>query len=157
MFDSILKPKDLPRRRFGAGTVVSVAVHVGVIAVAVWVSSRPVEKDEQEVAVTFVKPPPPPPPAAPPAPVPKQNRPPPPKKQSEPATVLQQAIVAPKEIPTDKPVEHEPVKDDTKSVGEGGVSDLANVVGGIHGPVVENRFHRRGTDCNRLRHRISVI
>ncbi len=52
--------------------------------------------------------------------------------------VLQQAIVAPKQIPTAKPKESEVLRDDlSKDVG--GYGDVGNVAGGIHGSVIDAR------------------
>ena len=135
MFDSVLRARDLPKRRFGVGTSISVLAHAGAIAFFVWAASRPQNVDKQDVAVTFVKAPPPPTPPPPP-PAPKTVR--PKVKSAENQTVLQQAIVAPTEVPTEKPEEKEPPKDLTPANGEGGDGgDVAAVPGGIKGPVVD--------------------
>src|SRR5512141_2480496 len=101
MFDSVLRPgQTLPRRRFGSGTVLGIAVYGGLAAFAVWAQASGKKVDRQDVAVTFVKPPPPPPPPPPPA-APRQSRPQP--QTDKPATVLSQAIVAPTELPAAQP------------------------------------------------------
>jgi periplasmic protein TonB len=135
MFDSVLKPETLPRRRFGSGGLLGIVVYVGLAAFAVWAQSSGRKADRQDVAVTFVKPPPPPPPPPPPA-APRQARPKP--KTNQPQTVLQQAIVAPTQVPQEKPPEQEPA-----NMGqgvEGGVEggEVGGVPGGIVGGVVDS-------------------
>ncbi len=135
MFDSVLNKETLPRRRFGAGTLLGALVYIGVAAFAFWAQANVRQKDKQDVAVTFVKPPPPPPPP-PPAPAtvrPKVKTPTPQQ------TVLSQAIVAPTQIPDEKPPEQEPV-DAGKTGGEaGGIEggEVGGVPGGIVGGVVD--------------------
>src|SRR5512133_2911868 len=135
MFDSVLRKETLPRRRFGAGTFLGVAVYAGVAAFAFWAQANVKDRDKQDVAVTFVKPPPPPPP---PPPSPAAVRP-KPKSTPKQATVLSQAIVAPTQIPDEKPPESEPV--DTGKTGgvEGGIEggEVGGVPGGIVGGVVD--------------------
>ncbi len=136
MFDSVLKPETLPKRRFGSGGVLGILIYAGCAAFAVWASTHTTKVDRQDVAVTFVKPPPPPPPP-PPAATPRQARPKP--KPNQPQTVLSQAIVAPTQVPQEKPPEQEPV--DTGPVGEvGGVEggEVGGVPGGIVGGVVDS-------------------
>lgn len=134
MFDSVLRPDQLPKSKFGSGAVIAVLVHVAVLGFAAWASARVAAAAKEEVAVTFVKPPPPPPPPPPPA-APKHNRPKP--QPNKPVTVLQQAIVAPTVIPEEKPEEKEPTNDHV-SIGEGVEGgDVGGVPGGIVGGVVD--------------------
>jgi protein TonB len=133
MFDSVLRPDQLPKSKFGSGAVIAVLVHVGVLAFAAWASARVASVAKEEVAVTFVKPPPPPPP---PPPAPKESRPKPKPQPNKPVTVLQQAIVAPTVIPEEKPEEKEPTE--SHAVGEGVEGgDVGGVPGGIVGGVVD--------------------
>jgi len=63
MFDSVLGRGVTPKSRFGSGAVVSVLLHVGLLAFALWISTRPPAKEEKDVSVVLkVAPPPPPPP-----------------------------------------------------------------------------------------------
>jgi protein TonB len=97
-------------------------------------SSQVVKDKGEEVKVTFVKPAPPAPKAAPKPVRPKIKAAP----DSPPPMVLQQAIIAPREIPTEKPKEADLI--DTSTIGgEGGdgFGDVANVAGGIRGPIVD--------------------
>ncbi len=80
MFDSVLDRGQGPQSRFGAGAVISVLLHVGLFALAVWLSTRPPKEEEKEVEVTFKQAMAPPMAAAPPPPPP----PPPAKKKSNP-------------------------------------------------------------------------
>lgn len=135
MFDSVLRKETLPRRRYGAGTVLGAVVYAGVAAFAFWAQANVKERDKQDVAVTFVKPPPPPPP---PPPAPPTSRPKPKVATPQQATVLSQAIVAPTVIPDEKPPESEPV--DSGRTGEGGGvegGEVGGVPGGIVGGVVD--------------------
>jgi protein TonB len=104
MFDSVLDRGNVPKSRFGAGTVISVVVHVALIAGAIWISTNPPEADELEREVKFVAAPPPPPP-------------PPPKGSSKPKTEKKikkekpktpEKIVQPMEIPIEKPPSRRP-------------------------------------------------
>lgn len=67
MFDSVLGQGSSPRARFGAGTVASVVVHVGLFAIAVFLSTRSPADDQFDAELTFftARPPPPPPPGPP--------------------------------------------------------------------------------------------
>src|SRR5262244_2377951 len=65
MFDAVLDRSNVPRSRFGTGTTLSVILHAGLLALALWLSMRPPAKKEKEVAVKFMLPPPPPPPPPP--------------------------------------------------------------------------------------------
>ncbi len=139
MFDSVLRRESLPKRRFGSGAIIAAAVHAGAILFAVWASATGAMRDRQDVPVTFVKPPPPPPPPPPPA-APRQARP-KPKVLDQPRTVLQQAIVAPTEIPQEKPPEQEPLDIPPNTEGVGGIEggEVGGVPGGIVGGVVDAR------------------
>lgn len=134
MFDSVLRPEQLPKSKFGSGALIATAVHVAVIAFALWASARVARVVKEELKVTFVKPPPPPPP--PPPAAPKENRPKPKPQPNKPVTVLQQAIVAPTVIPEEKPEEKEPTE--SQGVGEGVEGgEVGGVPGGIVGGVVD--------------------
>jgi len=139
MFDNVLQRGNVPRRNWGASSVIAVVFYVLVGGFAVWASARPAIRDAQDMMVKFVKPPPPPPP--PPPPAPPKNRPKPKKVEKASADqpmVLQQAIIAPKEIPTDKPKESDLINSESKGLGEGFESgDVGNVAGGIKGTVVD--------------------
>ena len=107
MFDSVLKSRQQPKRRFGAGALITVAVHAGVIALVVWLSSRPIEEEVKEAEVKFFAaapspPPPPPPPPAGSTLTPKVEK----KVEKRPRKPTE--IIQPKEIPQEKPKEAEP-------------------------------------------------
>ncbi|HSB20769.1 MAG TPA: energy transducer TonB [Anaeromyxobacteraceae bacterium] len=134
MFDSVLRPDQLPKSKFGSGAVIATVVHAAVIAFALWASARVAKVVKDEIKVTFVKPPPPPPP--PPPAAPKENRPKPKPQPNKPVTVLQQAIVAPTVIPEEKPEEKEPTE--SQGIGEGVEGgEVGGVPGGIVGGVVD--------------------
>lgn len=62
MFDSVLDRGSVPKSRFGTGTVISIILHVGLFALALWLSTRPPPVEEKEIEVTFkaaMAPPPP--------------------------------------------------------------------------------------------------
>jgi len=135
MFDAVIhRGYGAPPRYYGAGGIATILIHAGAIAFGLWASSRVVRDKLEDVKVTFVKA------AAPVAkPAPPKVR---PKVKTEPNApapmVLQQAIIAPREIPTDKPKESDLVNTSTLG-GEGGdgFGDVANVAGGIRGPIVD--------------------
>lgn len=137
MFDSVLRRESLPKRRYGSGALLGIFIYAGVAGFAFWAQGQPDTRDTQDVKVTFVKPPPPPPPPPPPA-APKTVRP-KPKSPDAPRTVLQQAIVAPTEIPDAKPPEQEPVESMASGGIEGGIEggEVGGVPGGIVGGVVD--------------------
>jgi protein TonB len=56
MFDSTRNASSSQRSRFGVGTVVSVAVHGGLIALVVVLTTRPVEPKVEEPKLTFIRP-----------------------------------------------------------------------------------------------------
>ena len=67
MFESVLE-QNIPRRRLGRGAILSITGHVLLVALALYVSSRPKTGGQEKLrAVTFFNPPPPPPPPPPPA------------------------------------------------------------------------------------------
>jgi periplasmic protein TonB len=97
-------------------------------------SARVVRDKMEEVKVTFVKQAPPAPKAAPPKVRPKVKT----EPNAPPPMVLQQAIIAPREIPTEKPKESDLVNTSTFGNGDGGEGgDVANVAGGIRGPIID--------------------
>jgi protein TonB len=134
MFDSVLRPGQLPHRRLGSGTVIAIALHAGVVVAAIGISLRPPDALKKDTEVKFVARPKPPPPPPPP-PAPKSVRPKP--KPVEHRTVLKQAIVAPTVIPEEKPPEKEPVPEAPSDDGEAG-GEVGGVAGGIQGGVVDS-------------------
>jgi protein TonB len=56
MFDSTRNVSAGQRSRFGVGTVISVAVHAGLIALVVVLTTRPAEVKPEEPKLTFVRP-----------------------------------------------------------------------------------------------------
>ena len=131
MFDSVRHRGNIPGRRFGAGAVITVLVHVGLLAVVVWLSTRAPEEKELEPEVKFFAaqppPPPPPPPPAGGSSKPKTEK----KIEKKPK---KNEIVQPKEIPQDKPKEAEPEPESEKEAVEGG--QVGGVEGGVAGGVV---------------------
>lgn len=135
MFDAIIhRGYGAPPRYYGTGGLATILVHAGAIGLGVWMSAQAVREKVEEVKVTFVKQAPPAPKAAPPKVRPKVKT-----EPNAPAPmVLQQAIIAPREIPTEKPKESDLV-DTTSLGGEAGegYGDVANVAGGIRGPIID--------------------
>src|SRR5215469_1830940 len=98
MFDAVLNRSNVPQGRIGTGATISIFLHAGLIAFALWISMRPAPKHhEREVAVKFMLPPPPP--QTPPKQVQVFER----KPVAKPDSIIQ-----PKEIPKEKPPEAEP-------------------------------------------------
>lgn len=134
MFDSVLTGGNVPKSRFGAGAVISVIVHVVLLGIVFFLSTRPpaVEKEDAEVkffaAAPAAAPPPPPPP--PPASKPKTQ------KTEKKVIKKPDQIIQPKEIPQDKPkeAEPEPAQEESSEAEEGGQE--GGVVGGVAGGVV---------------------
>ena len=123
MFDSVLE-QNIPRRPLGRGALLSIAVHVALVALALYVSSRPKLLEKKERIVTFLAPPPPPPP-------------PPPAGGSAKPKVEHKTIVKPKDtvVPTKRSVETPPETPKPEPAGvEGGV--VGGVAGGVVGGVV---------------------
>ena len=112
VFDSVLLPQKAPKSRFGAGAIVTVAIHAGVIGAVMLLSSRSVEPEQRLAEVKFfsgrapapgpVPAPPPPAAASAAAPTPTVEK----KAEKRPRKVPQ--IIPPKEIPQEKPKEEEP-------------------------------------------------
>lgn len=132
MFASVLKKGDVPRSRFGAGVVISIGVHVVLVALVVWFSTRPKVVDDVEPEVKFFAaqpppPPPPPPPAGGATQTPKVEK----KVEKK---IKKDVLVQPREIPVEKPAEAEPVKEPVEAPPEGAVE--GGVVGGVAGGVV---------------------
>ncbi len=50
MFDSVLGHGTVPKSRFGTGAVVSVLLHVAVLGMAIYLSTRPARSQEKEIA-----------------------------------------------------------------------------------------------------------
>jgi protein TonB len=131
VFDSVLKPKASPQRRLGVGGVVSIALHVLLVAAAIWISASSGKAESEDVKVTFFAPPPPPPPP-PGGGAPKKVQ----KVKPKP-----QEIVQPKEEVKDEPKPEEPeptpepeAQPDQPAGVEGG--QVGGVEGGTVGGVV---------------------
>ncbi|HEX3695423.1 MAG TPA: energy transducer TonB [Polyangia bacterium] len=130
MFDSVLA-HNVPRRQIGKGAILSFTAHVAVIALALYISSRPHEEDKKNTrkVMLFNPPPPPPPPPAGGGAVTKpkvEHK----KVIKKPDTVVQ---TTKKESP--KPQEHEKPQEEPDPAGvEGGVK--GGVAGGVVGGVV---------------------
>jgi periplasmic protein TonB len=132
MFDSVLGHGTVPKSRFGTGAVVSVLLHVGVLGLAIYLSTHKASGKEKDIAVVLkVAPPPPPPP------------PPASSSHKEKKTPKKNQLVQPKEIPKEKPPEAEPDKKDEEDAVEGGVE--GGVKGGVVGGVVGGTLGGTGT------------
>jgi periplasmic protein TonB len=132
VFDSVLQRGNLPKSRLGSGAVITVAVHAAVLALAVWISSQPVEELKQDAEVKFfAAPPPPPPPPPPPAGAAHHV-----EKKVEKKPKKPQEIVQPKEIPQEKPKEAEPEKDPEPDQPESPGGQVGGVEGGVEGGTV---------------------
>lgn len=131
MFASVLNKGDVPKSRFGAGSIISVAVHVALFATVIWYSSRPpaVEEIDPEVKFFAAAPPPPPPP-----PPPAGSKTPKTEKKVEKKIPKKDVLVQPKEIPVEKPPEAEPQKEEPEAADEDGVE--GGVEGGVKGGTV---------------------
>ncbi|HEX5752407.1 MAG TPA: energy transducer TonB [Archangium sp.] len=157
MFDSVLDRGQGPKTRFGVGTFISVALHVGLFGFSFWLSAQPQKEKEKEVEVTFKQAMAPPASAAPPPPPP-----PPPARKSnptkKPVVKKPDVIVQPKEIPQEKPPEVEPdpnageeeeaSEEEVEGGVEGGVPGgvIGGVVGGVVGGVLGGQVGSTGTD-----------
>ncbi len=147
MFDSVLGRGTTASSKFGAGTVVSVLLHVGVLAGVLWMGSQPPPEEKVEPEVTFFAAPAPPPPPPPPPPPAGGATKPKVEKKVEKKIKKPETIVQPKEIPVEKPPETEPQpepeSDEPEPEGvaggvEGGVEGgvVGGVVGGVEGGVI---------------------
>ncbi len=132
MFDSVLGHGTVAKSRFGTGAVVSVLLHVAVLGLAIYLSTRPARSQEKDIAVVLKVAPPPPPPPPPPA-----------ATHHEKHTVKKNQFVQPKEIPTEKPPEAEPAKEEEEAGVEGGVE--GGVKGGVVGGVLGGTLGGTGT------------
>jgi periplasmic protein TonB len=131
MFDSVLGHGTVPKSRFGTGAVVSVLLHVGVLGLAIYLSTHKASSQEKDISVVLkvaAPPPPPPPPAS---------------SHKEKKTPKKNQLVQPKEIPKEKPPEAEPEKKDDEDAVEGGVE--GGVKGGVVGGVVGGTLGGTGT------------
>ncbi len=134
MFDAIIhRGYGAPPRYFGTGGLATIVVHAGAIGLGVWMSAQVVREKLEEVKVTFVKQAP----APSPKPAPPKVRPKVKAPEGAAPMVLQQAIIAPREIPTDKLKESDALVTTLGGEGGDGFGDVANVAGGIHGPIVD--------------------
>ncbi len=152
MFDSVLDRGQGPKSRFGVGATISVILHVGLFALALWLSMQPKEAEEKEIEVTLkatMAPPPPPPPPPPPASSskPKTQQ----KKPKKPDQIVQPKEI-PKEVPKETETTEEPAEEPTEEEVEGGVEGgvaggvVGGVVGGVIGGVVGGQLGGTGTD-----------
>lgn len=148
MFDSVLNKGNVQKSRFGTGTIISIVIHASLVAIVVYLTTRPppVKEDVSEVKFFAAAPPPPPPPPPPPA-----HK----KTQTEHKVVKKpDAIIQPKEIPQEKPKEAEPQKEEPASSAsdddgvEGGVEGgvVGGVVGGVIGGVIGGTVGGTGTE-----------
>jgi protein TonB len=135
LFDSVLTGGNVPKSRFGIGAIISVVIHVALLALVVFLSTRPVEEKKEDAEVKFFA-------AAPVAPAPPP--PPPPPASSKPKTTKTEKktikkpdqIVQPKEIPQEKPKEAEPEPEaEAEAEPEEGGQE-GGVIGGVAGGVV---------------------
>jgi protein TonB len=132
MFDSVLGHGTVAKSRFGTGAVVSVLLHIGVLGLAIYLSTQKIRGQEKDISVVLkvaAAPPPPPPPAS--------------SSHKEKKTPKKNQIVQPKEIPKEKPPEAEPDKKDEEDAVEGGVE--GGVKGGVVGGVVGGTLGGTGT------------
>jgi protein TonB len=132
MFDSVLGHGTTAKSRFGTGAVVSVLLHIGVLGLAIFLSTQKARSQEKDISVVLkvaAAPPPPPPPAS--------------SSHKEKKTPKKNQIVQPKEIPKEKPPEAEPDKKDEEDAVEGGVE--GGVKGGVVGGVVGGTLGGTGT------------
>jgi periplasmic protein TonB len=132
MFDSVLGHGTVAKSRFGTGAVVSVLLHIGVLGLAIFLSTQKARGHEKDITVVLkvaAAPPPPPPPAS--------------SSHKEKKTPKKNQIVQPKEIPKEKPPEAEPDKKDEEDAVEGGVE--GGVKGGVVGGVVGGTLGGTGT------------
>jgi periplasmic protein TonB len=132
MFDSVLGHGTVAKSRFGTGAVVSVLLHIGVLGLAIYLSTQKIRNQEKDISVVLkvaAPPPPPPPPAS--------------SSHKEKKTPKKNQIVQPKEIPKEKPPEAEPEKKDEEDAVEGGVE--GGVKGGVVGGVVGGTLGGTGT------------
>jgi periplasmic protein TonB len=129
MFDTVLGKGNVPGGRFGVGTVVSVIVHVGLLAFAIWFSMRPPPEEELDTEVKFFAAPPPPPPPPPPAAAPQPKTEVKKKPVKKPDTIVRPKDPTPQETPPE-PAEPQPEQVEGGVVGgvEGGV--VGGVIGG---------------------------
>ena len=132
MFDSVLA-HNVPRRQIGRGAVLSFVAHVAIVALALYISSRPHEEDKKSTrkVMLFNSPPPPPPPPAGGGAVTKpkvEHK----KVIKKPDTVVQTTKKeAPKPQEREKPPEVEPEPGGVEGGVKGGVA--GGVVGGVVG------------------------
>ena len=130
MFDSVLNKGSVPQRRLGVGTVVSIVVHVGLIALVIGLSATGTVKKVIAPELKFIAAAPPPPPPPPPPPAGGSSKPKTEKKIEKKVEVKPDVIVQPKEIPVEKPKEAEPQPEPEQPS-----ADPAGVAGGVEGGV----------------------
>jgi periplasmic protein TonB len=126
MFDTVLGKGNVPKGRFGVGTIVSIMVHIGLIGFAIWMSVRPPPEEDVETDVTFfaAPPPPPPPPAA-------RSRPKTERKETKRVEKKPDTLFRPKD---QTPQEPQPEEEPEEEEVEGGV--VGGVEGGVIGGVI---------------------
>jgi protein TonB len=140
MFDAVLENSG-PRRPIGRGALASLAVHGGLLGIALYLSAHShSDKPRLERAVTFFNPPAPPPPPPPPPGGGQRSH-----AKVEPKKVIKKPDTV---VQTEKPVETpEPSKPDPEPAGQpggvvGGVlgGKVGGVVGGTVGGVLGNEL-----------------
>lgn len=133
MFDTELGRGNVPKSRLGVGTVTSIVVHALVLAVALYLSTRPPSEDEDPPEVTFFAAPPPPPPPPPP---PASSTPKTEKKEVKRKPKVQPDKIVQAKDPTPVEEEPEPAQEEEapEEPVEGGVE--GGVIGGVAGGVV---------------------
>lgn len=130
MFDSVLNKGTVPQRKLGIGGVVSIVVHVALLALVIGLSASGGPKKLVKAEVKFFAAAPPPPPPPPPPPAGGSSKPKTEKKIEKKVEVKPDVIVQPKEIPQEKPKEAEPQPEPEKAS-----ADPAGVPGGQEGGV----------------------
>lgn len=137
MFDQVLGKKGSSAAGVGLGTLVSVVVHLALLAVAIWFSTRPPSIDDEETEVTFfaAAPPPPPPPPPPAASTPKVEKKTKKKPVKKPDTVVTAKDPTPEPEKPPEPVPEEPAPEEDPEEPEPGAQE-GGVIGGVAGGVV---------------------
>jgi protein TonB len=129
MFESVLE-QNIPKRRLGRGAMLSIGVHVLLLGLALYISSRPKSGGEEKLrSVTFFNPPPPPPPPPPPAGGGGVK-----PKKTEPRKVIKKPDTVVQTPKTEKVAEKPP--DPTPSPSPDPAGQVGGVVGGVAGGVV---------------------
>ena len=123
MFDSVLRPGQLPRQSYGSGTIVAIALHGAIGAVAIAISVHTASMKKKDPIVIFPRQPTRAT-SAPPLPLPTT----PAHQSRKPTGATSRVITAPKTIPNDQPRESDtsPLAQSTEPDGEEDTSPLPN-------------------------------